>query len=142
MRFDYLLQHRDELRRIARLANLVYAYQWLGNFSERIARSGLTGLVVMRGPNVHANRHQAVFLAQDFSQSVVDEHFLPEEITELHGVLSIVHDTGLILEMRFRLEDIGDVYLPALRCALVVADVDVLPKKQPFTVEGPNLDAA
>lgn len=140
MNFDFLLLHRDELRRAARLANLAYAYQWIGNFAWKIAWLGVTGEVVLRGPNEEAGRNHATFVAQDFNQSVADEHFLPEEIDELHAVLSSVHDSGLILEMKFRLEGLGDVYRPALRRVLEMADV--LPKREPETVDGPNTDAA
>jgi hypothetical protein len=140
MKYDYLLQHREELLKAARLANLSFAHQWLGNFAARIARSGLAGEVVLHGPSLDANRAHPVLIAQDFSQSVVDEHFLDTEIAELHGVFSLVHETGVILEMRFRLEDINEIYLPALRRALEV--FDVLPRNQPSPARGANLDAA
>jgi hypothetical protein len=140
MNFDFLILHRDELRRAARLANLAYAYQWIGNFAWKIAWLGVTGEVVLRGPNEEAGRDHAALVAQDFNQSVADEHFLPEEIDELHAVLSSVHDSGMILEMKFRLEGLGDVYRPALRRVLEMADV--LPKRQPETVDGFNTDAA
>lgn len=140
MNFDFLLLHRDELRRAARLANLAYAYQWIGNFAWKVAWLGLTGEVILRGPNEEANRSHATLVAQDFNQSVADEHFLPEEIDELHAVLSSVHDSGMILEMRFRLEGMGDIYRPALRRVLEMADV--LPRRQPSPVDEPNTDAA
>jgi hypothetical protein len=140
MNFDFLLLHRDELRRAARLANLAYAYQWIGNFAWKIAWLGVTGEVILRGPNEEAERPHATLVAQDFNQSVADEHFLPEEIDELHAVLSSVHDSGMILEMKFRLEGLGDVYRPALRRVLEVADV--LPKTHSETVDRPNTDAA
>lgn len=140
MNFDFLLLHRDELRRAARLANLAYAYQWIGNFAWKVAWLGLTGEVILRGPSEEANRSHATLIAQDFNQSVADEHFLPEEIDELHAVLSSVHDSGMILEMRFRLEGMGDIYRPALRRVLEMADV--LPKRQPSAVDESNTDAA
>jgi len=140
MNFDFLILHRDELRRAARLANLAYAYQWLGNFAWKIAWLGLTGEVILRGPNEELNRPNATLVAQDFNQSVAEEHFLPEEIDELHAVLSSVHDSGMILEMKFRLEGLGDVYRPALRRVLELADV--LPRRQPETVDESRPDAA
>src|SRR3954470_13942517 len=140
MNFDFLIHHRDELRRAARLANLAYAYQWIGNFAWKVAWLGLTGEVILRGPSEEAERPHAMLVAQDFSQSVAEEHFLPEEIDELHAVLSSVHDSGMILEMKFRLEGLGDVYRPALRRVLEMAEV--LPKHQTETVDKPNSDAA
>src|SRR5690349_8547796 len=85
MNYEFLLHHRDELCRAARLANLAYAYQWVGNFAWKIAWLGLTGEVVLRGPNEQGGRPHATLVAQDFSQSVAEEHFLPEEIDELHA---------------------------------------------------------
>lgn len=142
MNLDFLLLHRDELRRAARLANLAYAYQWLGNFAWKVAWLGLRGEVVLLGPNPQMNRAQAVLVAQDFSQSVAEEHFLPEEIEELHAVVTSVHDSGQILEMKFRLEELGDLYRPVLRRVLEMADV--LPGKQTSAVDeaGPKSDAA
>lgn len=140
MNFEFLLTHRDELRRAARLANLAYAYQWLGNFAWKVAWLGLRGEVVLRGADEPAKRPHASLLAQDFNQSVAEEHFLPEEIDELHAVICSVHDSGPILEMKFRLEEIGDAYRPALRRVLEMADV--LPRREPSIVDEPNKDAA
>jgi hypothetical protein len=142
MNLDFLLLHRDELRRAARLANLAYAYQWLGNFAWKVAWLGLRGEVVLQGANAQMNRPQAMIVAQDFSQSVAEEHFLPEEIEELHAVITSVHDSGQILEMKFRLEEIGDIYRPVLRRVLEMADV--LPKREASAVDEfrPRSDAA
>lgn len=140
MKFDDLLCHRDELLMAARLANVAYAYQWIGDFAARISRSDLRGEVVLRAADVDSNRSQPALLAQDFSQAVIDEHFLPEEIAELHEVLRLVHDGSTTLEARFRLEEIGAVYLPALRCVLDAADAS--PRERFPSVKGFNLDAA
>ena len=49
--------------------------------------------------------------------------------------------TGQILEMKFRLEEIGDVYRPALRRVLEMAYL--LPRREPSTtVDEANSDAA
>jgi hypothetical protein len=123
MNFDFLLAHREELRRAARLANLAYAYQYIGNFAWKNAWTGVKGEVILQKKD---GDEFAKLIGQDVSQSVIDEHFLPEEINELHEVLSSVHDSGAIIEMKFRLEGLGDVYRPALRRVLEIADV--LPK--------------
>lgn len=141
MKYDELLNHRDELLQAAKLANIVYAHQWLGDFAQRIASAGLRGEVVLRGPDAEEDREQAVLEAQDFSQSVVEEHFLPEEIRELHAILAFVHESERVIEARFRLEEIGDVYVPALRRVLQLTGV--LPaKKRAAAVKNSNLDAA
>lgn len=121
MNFDFLLLHRDELRRAARLANLAYAYQWIGDFSWKIAWTGIQGEVILKGKDdEHPN---ARLIGHTISQSVLDEHFLPEEIDELQSVLTAVHDNGEIIEMKFLIESLGDVYRPALRRILEMAEV-------------------
>ena len=127
MKYQELLDHRDELIRVAKLANIAHAHHWLGGFAERIERAGLRGEVVLRGPEPDEGRADPEMLAQDFSQSVVEEHFTADEIRELHAVLSFVHDAERIVEARFRLEGVGDLYLPAIRRVLVV--MGVLPRK-------------
>jgi hypothetical protein len=128
MKYDELLNHREELRQAAKLANIVYAHQWLGDFAARIARSGLHGEVVLRGPDAAAERPAPQLVAEDFSQAVVEEHFLADEINELHSVLAFVHEADHVIEARFRLEELGGVYVPALRRVLEIAGV--LPKRR------------
>jgi len=140
MKFQQLLNRRNELLRQARLANMAYAYQWLGDFAERIERAGLRGSVTLRGPEAEEGRKEAVLVANDFSQAVVQEHFLEEEIAELHAVLAFVHGAGVIAELTFQLDEIAARYLPSLRQALEAADV--LPKEEPSRVEDSGPDAA
>ena len=113
MKFNELLHRRDELLRQARLANVAYAYQWLGDFAERIERAGLRGTVTLRGPEADEGRTEAVLVANDFSPAVLQEHFLEEEIAELHAVLAFVHGAGVIVELKFQLDEIAGRYLSA-----------------------------
>src|SRR5512147_352984 len=115
MKFDDLLNYRDELVRHARLANVAYAYQWLTDFSARVALSGLRGEVVLRAADTEGNPRRASLTAADFSQAVVQEHFLDAEIAELAAVLAFVHNGGVVVALRFRLEEVGTRFLPALR---------------------------
>jgi len=140
MKFKSLLRRRQELLRQARLANVAYAYQWLGDFAERIERAGLHGEVTLRGPDAEQGLTEAVLVANDFSQAVVQEHFLEEEIAELHAVLAFVHGAGVIVELKFELDEIAARYLPSLRQALEAADV--LPKEEPSSVEDSSQDVA
>lgn len=140
LKFDELLNRRDELLKVARLANLAYAYQWLGNFAARITRTGLRGAVVLRGPNPEANRHEPALTSRELSPAVIDEHFLQEEINELYAMLKFVHDSNLIIEAKFRLEDLDEIYLPVLRRVLERADA--LPMNQPSPVKDPTFDPA
>lgn len=143
MKYDELLTHRDELLEAAKLANLAYAHQWLGDFAGRIERAGLgfCGRVTLHGPSLEEGRMAPVLVAQDFSQAVLDEHFLPEEIAELHSVLSFVHDTGRIVEANFHLKEIGGVYVPALRRALQLFGALPVRSAVPHA-DGRKLDAA
>lgn len=139
MKFKSLLRRRHELLRQARLANLAYAYQCLGDFAARIERAGLQGSVTLRGPDATEGRGEATLVANDFSQAVLQEHFLEQEIAELHGVFGFVHGTGGIVELKFELDEIATRYLPLLRQALEAADV--LPREQPSPVEDSGPDA-
>jgi len=76
---------------------------------------------VLRGPDPKQKRPLPVLIGVGLNQSVLDEHFLQDEIIELHSVLAFVHEASVIIEMRFKLEEIGAVYLPALRLAEVLA---------------------
>jgi hypothetical protein len=139
MKFQELLNRRNELLRQARLANMAYAYQWLGDFAERIERAGLHGTVTLRGPDAEQEQREAVLVANDFSQAVVQEHFLEEDIAELHAVLAFVHGAGVIAELKFQLDEIAARYLPSLRQALEAADV--LPKEETSAIEETGPDA-
>lgn len=140
MRFRELLNRRSQLLREARLANVAYAYQWLGDFTERIERAGLRGSVTLRGPDFEQERATAELIAHGFSQAVVQEHFLDEEIAELHAVLAFVHGAGLIPELRLQLEEIAARYLPSLRQALEAAEV--LPREETSSIEDAGGEAA
>ena len=120
MKFDDLLNYRDELVRHARLANVAYAYQWLTDFSARIAQSGLRGEVMLRSADAEGHPRRPVLVALDFSQAVVEEHFLDAEIAELAGVLAFAHNGSLVIELKFRLEEIEG---SALRRDLEVSEI-------------------
>jgi hypothetical protein len=121
MKFNDPHKRQHELLQVIRIAKLAYAYQQMAKFAGRIANAGLRGEVALRGPDPEADRPVPVLLACGFSQSVIDEHFLSDEIAELYAVLAYVHQAEVIFEMRFRLEDIGAVYLPAFRLAEALA---------------------
>jgi len=138
MKFNELLRRRDDLLRQARLANVAYAYQCLGDFAERVERADLRGSVTLRGPDAESGRKVAELTADDFSQAVLQEHFLEEEIAELHAVLSFVHGGGVIVELKFQLDEVAARYLPSLR--QVLESADVLPKEETSAVEDPDPD--
>lgn len=121
MKFDDHQKRLNKVLEVIRIAKLAFAYQQLGKFAERIAKAGLRGKVVLRGENPGGDQPRSVLIAHGFSQSVIEEHFLQEEITVLHAVLAYVNQADPIYEMRFRLEDIGAVYFPAFRLAEALA---------------------
>ena len=140
MKFNELLLRRNELIHQARLANVAYAYQWLGDFAERIERAGLQGSVTLRGPDPESGRNEAELIADNFSQAVLQEHFLDEEIAELSAVLAFVHGAEAIAELKFGLDEVATRYLPSLR--LVLETADVLPREEPSSIEEPGSDTA
>lgn len=141
MKFEELLQNRDTLLHQARLANVAYAYQWLGDFTTRVARAGLRGEVTLRAPDPSEGLRAPRLIAEDFSQSVIEEHFLEEEIAELAAVLAFSYHAALIVELKFRLEDLGNRVLPMLRAELEAAGIGP-PGEPVLPIEDSNLDAA
>lgn len=142
MKFDDLLNYRDELVRHARLANVAYAYQWLSDFGARLAASGLKGEVELRAADAEGNPRRPSLGAVDFSQSVVEEHFLDAEIAELAEVLAFVHNGSVVVALKFRLEEVAARFLPALRREL--EESDIFPEEPASSAEdaGRDVDAA
>ena len=139
MKFDDLLNYRDELVRHARLANVAYAYQWLTDFSARVAQSGLRGEVMLRAADAEGNPRKPRLFAVDFNQSVVQEHFLDDEVAELAHVLAFVNNGSLVIELKFRLEEVAARFLPALRREL--EESEVFPEEPASSAEEPGRDA-
>ena len=123
MKFLQLLHQRDALLRHARLANLAFAYHRLAEFGARIARARLHGPVTLQLTDPSVDRHWPVLLAHGGSQSVIEEHFMDEEIGELADLLSFLHEGDGLTEFTFRLEELAGRYLPGLRGELAQAGV-------------------
>lgn len=133
-KLSILLAERERLLRQARLANLAFAYQTLGNFAERIARAQLRGSAVLKPVAPEEERYCATLSALEGSQSVIEEHFTDEDLIDLADVVALA--TGHPhAEVTFRLEDIGEVFLSALRVELeregVVLDQPGAPVEEP-----------
>jgi hypothetical protein len=122
MKFHELLHQRDALLRQARLANLAFAHQRLGDFAARIARARLHGEVVLSPADPASDRLWPVLLRQSGHQSVIDEHFTDEDIAELADLLAFVRE-GDRTELAFLLEELGPRFLPGLRRELEHAGV-------------------
>jgi hypothetical protein len=123
MKFIQLLHQRDALIRQARLANVAFAYLRLSDFSARIDRARLRGAVTLHGGDPAADQPWPQLVADEGSQSAIEEHFLDEDVIELADILAFLHDTGPLAEFSFRLEDVGSCYLPRLWHELKLADI-------------------
>lgn len=122
MKISKLLSLRQDLLRQAHLANLAFAYQSIGDFAARIARVGLRGRVRLKQADVEAERFWATLSAVDGSQAVLEEHFTEDVIMHLADVLAFVlHESDL--DVTFRIEDLGDQFLPEIRRELEEAGV-------------------
>jgi hypothetical protein len=123
MNFQQLLQQRDVLLQQARLANLAFAYDRLGTFAARISRAGLEGAVALHSGNPDAEHPWPGLFALEGSQSVIEEHFLDEEMVELTDILGFLGEEIPPEGYQFRLEDLAARFLPQLRRELEAAGI-------------------
>jgi hypothetical protein len=123
MNFSELLHHRETLLRQARLANLAFAFARLSDYAERIARSGLRGPATLHAADPEAERFWPTLVAHCGNQSVIDEHFIDEDVEELDEILRFLEDEGFEVDYTFDLEAMPHRYLPALRRELGKAGV-------------------
>lgn len=123
MNFHQLLHQRDALLRQARMANLAFAYQRLGEFVARITRARLHGLVQLRPGDPAGEQPWPALTALDGSQAVLDEHFLDEEIVELMDILGFLGEEVTPDGMTFRLEELGGRHLSELHRELQQAGI-------------------
>lgn len=126
MNFQQLLQHRAALLRQARLANLAFAYQRLGDLAARIARARLRGLVRLDPGDPEAERPWPMLTALECSQAVLEEHFLDEDAIELADILKFLGEDGHAEGVTFRLEEVESRFLAPLRRELESAGI-ILP---------------
>jgi hypothetical protein len=130
MNFSQLLQQREMLLRQARLANLAFAYARLSDYAERIARAGLRGPATLHEADPEADRFWPVLVTHHGNQSVIDEHFVDEDVLELDEILMFLEDEGQDVDYTFDLEEMPQRYLPVLRRELEKAGV-TLPQAAP-----------
>jgi len=134
MKFNELLEGREILQRQAALANLAFAYETLREFAERIARAQLKGEVTLKSADPDSDRYWATLTANRGPQSVIEEHFTEEDLTDFADAISFStgHDD---FEATFSIEDFPQAFLAPLRAALenagVVMDTEPLPAEKP-----------
>lgn len=127
MNFPQLLQQREALLRQTRLANLAFAFARLGVYAARIARAGLHGPVTLHEPDPDAERFWPTLVPHAGNQSVIDEHFLEEEVDELDELLLFLEEEGFAVDYTFDLEAMPQRLLPELRRELEKAGVALPP---------------
>jgi hypothetical protein len=125
MEIDHLLRQRSALLRRTRLANLAYAYAELGVFAGRIDRANLRGAVTLHPADPAAGRAWPSLVAEQGSQSVLDEHFLEEELLDLADLLAFATGIELRSPLEFRLEDFDQRFRTSLRRDLEKAGIEV-----------------
>jgi len=115
MKFHQLLHQRDAVLRTARLANVAYAYHELGLFLARVARGQLRGEVTLQLADPEAETPCPLLLANEGSQSAIDEHFLDHDIAGLADLFVFLHGRDGATQYTFRLEDIEALFREPLR---------------------------
>lgn len=127
MKLRQILHQRDGLLRQVRLANAAFAYDRLSGLVERIARARLRGTVVLAPADPASERFVPEFTGVDCPQSVVDEHFLDEDVADLADILGFLGIESSDGEWCLRLEELGPRYLPGLQRELESAGVELPP---------------
>ncbi|HRE84460.1 MAG TPA: hypothetical protein PLN52_25685 [Opitutaceae bacterium] len=125
MKLNHLLQQRSLLLRQTRLANVAFVFTELGRFADRIARGQLRGQTTVYLADPDAQRAWPTWVAEEGSQSVLDEHFVDQDILDLADLLifTAAHDPQK--SFTFRLEEFEARFRSALRRELQAAGVEV-----------------
>ena len=116
-KLSILLTQRRALLRQARLANLAFAYHTLNALTTRLDAARIAGAVTLKPMAPAEERYWPVLQADDFNQSVLEEHFSDQDVMDLADVIAFVtaNDTA---EISFRLEALADTFLIPLRLEL------------------------
>lgn len=122
MKLSQLLRGRRQLLQRASLANSAYAYELLGSFAARIARARLQGHVVLKAADPDQEHFCATLTARDGHQSLIEEHFTDEDISDLADAIGYITDDDEV-DVEFELQDFAETFLLPLRTALEHAGV-------------------
>lgn len=132
MKLSSLLAQRAMLLRQARLANLAFAYTRLRGFAARISRAKLRGTVILKHAAPGAGQYWAALTAIDGNQSVIEEHFADEDISDLADIVAFT--TGAAdLEMTFPIEELAQRFLAPIRPELEHAGIRFDSESEPLT---------
>lgn len=122
MKLSSLLAQRRALLEQARLANLAFAHEKLGEFSRRIANARLRGAVRLQQAAPGEERYWATLTALHGNQSVIDEHFSDDDIMDLADVIAYAMGETDI-DFSFPVEELSDRFLAPVREKLERAGV-------------------
>lgn len=122
MKISSLLARRRALLRQAHLANLAYAFDRLSEFSARIDRARLNGLVRLQQCTPGTDRYWASLTAMQGSQSVIEEHFSDDDLMDLADVIAFA-TAEIEIDLTFPIEELADRFIAPLRARLEQAGV-------------------
>ena len=114
MKLSQLLSQRDTLLLHARLANFAFAYVKLQEFSTRIDRAQLCGLVNLRQASSNGENNGSSLTALAGQQAMIEEHFTDEDVTDFADVIAFILGGGQ-LDITFPIEEIPNTFLGPLR---------------------------
>lgn len=121
MKLSLILAQRPALLQQLRLANLAFAHAKLSDIAARIARAQLHGLINLRQATPDTESGWTPLTALEGHQSVIEEHFTDEDLTDLADTIAFV--TGeATLDLRFHIEELAERFVTPLRHQLEQAD--------------------
>jgi hypothetical protein len=126
-----LLASRDRLLEQARLANTAYAYVTIKRCSALARRARLSGLVRLQQPDPEEDRYWAELSSVFGNQSVLEEHFSEDDVTELADAVAFA--TGETpLDVTFEIGELEQRYAETLAQELQKSGVNVQSVRQAF----------
>ena len=141
MKLSLLLARRQTLLHQLRLANVAFAHAKLSEFARRIARARLHGEIRVQQPAPAAERYWAAVTALAGHQSVIEEHFTDEDLTDLADALAFILGTT-DLDVTFPVEQLDERFLAPLRRQLeqggVFLDGETPPRGEPRPGHSPG----
>ena len=130
MKLSQLLRARDGLLQQLNLANLAFAYHVLAVFAARVTRGRLAGEITLKSADPASDRYWPSLIALDFNQSLIEEHFSDEDISELSDAIAYLSAAETV-DLTCRIETLAPRYLGPLRTRLAQSGVDLALEESP-----------
>lgn len=125
MKLTKLLQARAGLSQRLALANMAFGYQLLSEFTQRIRLADLRGVVNLKSPEANDEQNWASLTALEGSQSRIEEHFTEEDLMDLVDAIRYVTGDEIVVDLTFRIEDLGDMFLEPLGQLLEESGIEI-----------------